>query len=201
MSSKRLYIILCAVVGLMVVAVLGGTYGANVILQERAKEVTAAKSKVSALDHQQSQLIKAKASIEKYQSVSNIAKSIVPQDKDQAQAVREIVKIADENNIDLSTITFPASTLGGGAGGTATNSNPSQSQLKPATGISGVFTLQITVQSSTTKMTTYNQFIGFLAALESNRRTALVSGITLTPNPRDPSLVSFTLTIDEYIKP
>jgi hypothetical protein len=184
----------------MVVAVLGGAYGANSILQERAKAVTVAKSKVAALDQQQTQLVKAKASIAQYQEVGKIAKNVVPQDKDQAQTVREIVKIASENKIDLSNVTFPASTLGGGASGAAAG-NPAQSQLKPATGISGVFTLQITVQSSVTKAVSYDQFIEFLRDLEHNRRTALVSGITLTPDPINPSLVSFTLTIDEYIKP
>ena len=203
MNSKRLYLVLCVTVGLMVVAIIGGAYGANMVLQERAKAVTAAKSKMAALDQQQTQLVKAKASIQKYQAVGDIAKSIVPQDKDQAQAVREIVKIAAANNIVLSNVTFPASTLGGtGAAGAASAGASAQSQLKPATGISGVYTLQITVQSATTNTTTtYNQFIAFLAALEHNRRTALVSGITLKPDTKNPNLVSFSLTIDEYIKP
>ena len=40
-----------------------------------------------------------------------------------------------------------------------------------------------------------------MAALENNRRTALVSAIALQPDAKDPNNVGFTLTIDEYIKP
>jgi hypothetical protein len=200
MNSKRLYLGLCAAVGLLVLAIVAGTYEANAFLGKRAEAVTTAKSKVAALNQEQAQLVKARASIARYQEVATIAKNIVPQDKDQAQAIREIVKLAADNGIVLSTVTFPASTLGGtGAAGSTTGNN--QSQLKPAPGISGVYILPITVQSSTTNPVTYSQFIGFLEDLESNRRTALVSNITLQPDTTNPNLVSFTLTIDEYIKP
>jgi hypothetical protein len=197
MTSKRLYLILCSVVSLLIISILGGAYEANVILQNKAKEVTEARSRSEALEQEQTQLGKAKASIEKYREVSTIAKSIVPQDKNQAQAVREIVKIANDQGISLSSVSFPASTLGG----SGTASKPGLSQLKAATGISGVYILPITVQSSSSQPTSYSQFLNFLAALEHNRRTALVSALTLSPDQKNPNLVSFTLNIDEYIKP
>lgn len=198
MTSKRLYFILVAALSLLVIGFLGGAYGANLVLQQQAQTVLKARSKSASLEQQQVQLNRAKASIIKYKEVGAIAKSIVPQDKDQAQAVREIVNVAAQNGVELGTITFPTSTLGGATSGAGASK---LSQLKPATGISGVYTLQITVQSDSTRPSDYNKFINFLAALERNRRTALVSGITLQPDPKNPSLVTFTLTVEEYIKP
>jgi hypothetical protein len=204
MNSKRLYYILLGAVGLSFIALLGGAYGASTILQGQAKAVVDARSKTTALDQQQTQLIRAKASIAKYKEVGDIAKSVVPTDKDQAQTVRELVKIASDNGIKLGNLTFPSSTLGGTPGATgaaAKAGNSDLSQLKPAAGISSVYTLQIVAQSDSSSPVTYDKFIEFLADLERNRRTALVSAVTLTPDAKQPDRVTFTLTIDEYIKP
>jgi hypothetical protein len=208
MNSKKLYYILLAAVGVLFLGLLGGAYGANAVLQQQAKAVVNARSKSTALDQQQTQLITAKASIAKYQAVGKIAKSIVPTDKDQAQTVRELVKIAADNGIQLGALTFPSSTLGGVAGTTApaagaaaSSGNSKLSQLKPAAGITGVYVLQINAQSDSSHPTTYNKFIEFLDDLEHNRRTALVSSVTLQPDAKQPDHVSFTLTLDEYLKP
>jgi F0F1-type ATP synthase delta subunit len=198
MSSKRLYFIMLGIVGALALGLVGGAYGASTILQSQAKALIEARSKSMALEQQQAQLTKAKASIAKYEEIGKIAKSIVPQDKDQAQTIREIVNIASQHGVSLGAITFPTSTLGA-AGGAKTGGN--LSQLKVAPGITGVYTLQITVQSAANSATTYDQFVNFLAALERNRRTALVSAIALQPDAKNPNNVSFTLTIDEYIKP
>jgi hypothetical protein len=200
MTSKRLYYVLLASICLIIVSFIGGAYGASTLLQKQSQTLVSARSKSASLEQQQTQLNKAKASINKYQEVGSIAKSIVPQDKDQAQAVREIVNIAADNQIKLGTITFPSSTLGTGT--TPTSAATSKlSQLKPAVGITGVYTLQITVQSDSARPTSYDKFVQFMSALERNRRTALVSSLILQPDAKDPSLVSFTVTIDEYIKP
>lgn len=219
MNSKRLYFVLLSAIGLLVVGLVGGAYGANVLLQNESKALLEARSKVQAFESQQTQLIKAKKDIEKYAELGAIAKSIVPQDKDQAETVREIVKIAGAAGVKLGSVSFPTSTLGskvpkpaasaaGSAGSAGATAAPaagsgalSLSQLKPVTGISGVYDLAITVQSDSGSPATYDQFISFLAGLENNRRTALVSGITVTPDAKDPNRVSFTLNINEYIKP
>lgn len=214
MNSKKLYFVMIGLVALMVAGLLAGAYGASSILTAQSKGLTEARSKSLALDQQQTQLSTAKASIKKYQEISAIASSIVPQDKDQAQTVREIVKIAAEQGINLGAITFPSSTLGGAAtssssaSSSATAPKPSASagagklsQLTPVSGLTGVHILPITVQSDSSRPTDYNKFVSFMSALEHNRRTALVSAINLQPDAKDASKVGFTLTIDEYIKP
>jgi hypothetical protein len=198
MKSKYVYYLMLGLIGLLVVGLVGSAYGVNALLTSQSKQLLHNRLQISVLAAEQTQLVKAKNDIKKYQDLATIAKSVVPQDKDQAQTVRQIVDIAAANHITLSSITFPASTLGTTTGN-ATQRN--LSQLAPVVGIPGVYNLQLTVQSDTAAPIPYSQFIGFLAALEHNRRTALVSSITLQPDAKDRSKLSFTLTLQEYIKP
>ncbi|HVU59579.1 MAG TPA: hypothetical protein VHC98_01955 [Candidatus Saccharimonadales bacterium] len=198
MNSKRLYFVLVALVSLLVLGLVGGAYGADVLLQHASDQLVADRTKKAVLLQQEDQLARAKEDIKKYQDLANVAKSVVPEDKDQAQAVREIVNIAKDNAITLGSITFPTSVLGG----TGTTAGKAQlSQLTPVSGIAGVYNLEITVASDTNNPVPYTSFVRFLNALEHNRRTALVKSVTLQPNQKDRTTVSFTLILDEYIKP
>jgi hypothetical protein len=79
--------------------------------------------------------------------------------------------------------------------------NASLSQLEKIATIPGVYGLQIVVQSDGQNLVSYDNFIRFLQALEQNRRTAQVNNISVTPNSTNPSQISFSLTLQEYIKP
>jgi hypothetical protein len=207
MSSKKLYFILLAAILLLGAGTLGAVYEADQLLQQRSNVLVGQKAASIAAENQQTQLTKNKKDIAKYKDLNTIAKTIVPQDKDQAQAVLEIVRLAQASNIPrLSSITFPTSTLGAKPiTGTTTTPAPSGNnkltQLTPVKGINGVYNLQITVQQSDSAAVPYSTFITFLQNLEQNRRTAQVSNISVTPNSKNPDLVAFTLIIDEYIKP
>lgn len=214
MNSKQLYLVLIAGIGVLALALVGGAYGANTLLSTRANKLTELKATYAAQSDQQLSLTKAKSDIVKYQSLNDIAKSIVPEDKDQAEAVREIVNIANRTGVTLSAINFNASTLGNGvkkqSSATTTTTTPSAaandktsalSQLQPVPNIKGVYILPITVVGDTANPVKYDQFINFLSSLEQNRRTAQVSTITIIPNSNNRSLLSFTLGLNEYIKP
>lgn len=215
MTSKRLFIILLSVTGLVMISMVAGAYGINTLLTSQSNKLVSLKAKSQALSQEQLSLAKAKKDIQTYSGLETIAETVVPQDKDQAEAVRELVDIASANGIKLGSITFPASTLGNTAGTTATgvaivpttasasaNSKTSAlSQLQPVKNIPGVYQLAITVQSDTSSPVPYTQFINFLSALEHNRRTSQVTGITLTPNPLNASQLSFSLVLEDYIKP
>jgi len=199
MNSKRAYYGMLAIAVLLVGSLIGGAYGAGKLLQSRAHQLADNRLRTAVLAGQEQELAKARQDITRYRSLAAIAGSVVPQDKDQAQAVRQIVDIAHSKAISLSSITFPNSSLGGGP---ATSTSSSRlSQLTPVKGIPGVYDLQLTVQSDSNAPVPYDQFIGFLNALEHNRRTALISSITLQPDDKNRSLLSFTLVLDEYIKP
>jgi septal ring-binding cell division protein DamX len=211
MNSKRVFFGMVGLVVLLVLANLGAVFVGQQLLQKKSEKLTELKLDSKVLDAQQSSISQAKKDISKYSELENIAKSIVPQDKDQAEAVREIVKIAGDNKIILSTISFPASTLGQAAAAAPTGTDTTTpkpkaastalTQVLPVTGITGVYSLQIIVQQDTTAPINYSQFIAFLTALEQNRRTSQVTGITVTPNPADRSQLTFNLTLQAYIKP
>jgi len=197
MSSKRLYQLLVGGIVLLALGLLVGAYLLNSLLQKQSQTLSEQRQQLAVLDGRETALKRAKADVEKYQDLGKIAKTIVPQDKSQAQTIGEIVKLADANGVKLSSFSFPTSTLGSKPGA----ANTSLSQLEKIAGIPGVYSLQIIVQSDASTLIPYNNFISFLQALEQNRRTAQVSTITVTPNSTNPSLISFSLTLQEYIKP
>lgn len=217
MNSKRLYFVLLGVIGLLCIGLLAGAYGANSLLASQANKLTALKAKSLAAAQEQHSLIKAKKDIQKYGDLEKIAQTVVPQDKNQAEAVREIVNIAASSGVSLAAINFPSSTLGTtviGSGAGATTPAPTAaapaagsaktaglSQLQPVKNIPGVYQLLITVEGDTTHPVPYNKLISFLSDLEHNRRTAQVSTINLQPTAGDRSQLTFTLSLSEYIKP
>lgn len=213
MNSKRLFFVLLGVIALLFIALVAGVYGINNLLGQQANKLTALKANSLALDQEQVSLAKAKKDIKKYADLEKIAKSVVPEDKSQAEAVREIANIAETNGVVLGGISFPPSSLSGGiastgaaAAGSAgaaagTSKTSALSQLQRIPSIPGVYQLLITVTSDSSRLVQYDKFIGFLGDLERNRRTAQVSSITLTPDKVDPNSLAFSLTLSEYIKP
>ncbi|HKR82473.1 MAG TPA: hypothetical protein VJR27_05775 [Candidatus Saccharimonadales bacterium] len=196
-ASQRIWVTMVAVLSLLGIGIIAAAYGANSILQKQSKKLIGYKLQNQVIAQQQTDLVKAKKDIETYAPLNDIAKTVVPQDKDQAEAVREIVNIAAANNITLSSVSFSASTLGGQASGS--KSTP-LTQVSPVPNIAGVFQLPITIQQDSTHPITYAQFVSFLGALENNRRTAQVSSVNIQPTPDHVKLI-FTLQLNEYIKP
>ena len=194
--------------GLLVAAAVGG----NMLLQNQSKKLTDLKVENESMELQQNALIQAKKDVEKYKNLEEITRRVVPQDKDQARTVREIVTLADQSGVPIKSVTFPASTLGaaaptttsppagegGDAAATAKPKAPPASQLKAVEGIPGVYTLEIQVSSS--GQVSYTSFLRFLEALETNRRTAHVFNIALNPD-RSGRFLDFNLTLNAYVKP
>ncbi len=198
MSSKVMYYILLAATILLGLGVIGVGYVSNSVLTSKSADLSKLKATAQVTDDLQSSLAKDRADIKKYSELNTIAQTIVPQDKDQSETVREIVKIANESGIArLASITFPASQLGANAKGSA----DSLSQLTPVKGINGVYLLPITVTVNSSNPVSYNQFMTFLRKLENNRRTAQISDISIKPDGKNQKLLSFSLVVNEYIKP
>lgn len=220
-NSKRLYLILLGLIALLLIALPVSAYKIDGLLASRAQVKLKAKSE--ALDQEQESFEIAQQNIKKYSGLEKIAKAIVPQDKSQAEAVREIVNIAAQNGVVIGSISFPPSTLGGASGSTSpssgsssggatttpsasspgVNANSAQnklSQLTPVGGIPGVYELPITVTSDTKSPILYSQLISFLNDLEHNRRTAQVNSISINPVGSGRYL-TFVIVLNEYIKP
>jgi hypothetical protein len=216
MTPKRLYFLLIGLIGLLLVGLLAGTYGTNSLLISQAGKLTNLKAKNLALSQEQLGLSKAKEEVKKYSSLEQITQAIVPEDKDQALTVREIVNLANQFGVNLASINFPESSLGNTTAVSTTGVAPAGasssesaanaklnnlSQLTAVPKIPGVYELPITVAGDPNKPVTYSAFISFLTGLEHNRRTAQVSTISLAPSTTNPELLTFTLTLNEYIKP
>lgn len=206
MNSKRLFYVLVAILvivnGSGVAAVILG----NKYLDKQNAKLTKLKVEADTLDVVQRSLVRAKKDIDNYSDLAKVVATVVPQEKDQARTVREIVKIADESGISIASINFPTSTLGsktttqGAAGTSQTSQTGTITQTQKVEGINNVERLEITVTSDSRKPVTYTSFLSFLRALEKNRRTAQVGNITINPDSDNPNLVRFSLVLNVYIK-
>lgn len=198
MTSKRYFFALLAIFVLLIGLIIGGAVGGNMILQKQSNKLTELKVENAAIELQQTALIQAKKDIERYSDLEGVLKSIVPQDKDQAKTVREIVQIAAANKIPIKSVSFEASTLGDAVPKGSAQKQLPVSQVKPLEGITGVYSLPVAVESA--DKVGYQDFLNFLSDLETNRRTAHVEAIDITPSENGKS-VEFTLTLNAYVKP
>lgn len=215
MNSRRVHTLLLIAIGLLAALSLAAVYFGNKMLTQASVALVDKKLENRILDEQQTALNLVSKQADRYNELENISKSVVPRDKDQAKAVREIVALAGESAISLQSVTFPTSSLGSpsSSGSSTSNNNGSTSsgnaakppsgvtQVKPVNGISGVYQLDITVHSSPGQPVTFEQLTDFLSRLERNRRTAQVTSISITPASGSSNRLSFTLIISVYLKP
>lgn len=196
MTSKRLYYILIVFLLILGGLTVASVYFGNQLLQKKTDELTELKVESLAIEEQQRSLVQAKKDIQTYSELESIAKTIVPQEKDQARTVREIVNLAALSGIGISSISFPSSDLGDEASKT-----PGNTQVEPVTGINGLYQMDISVQSDTNNPVSYQNFLDFLGKLEQNRRTAQVTSLNVQPTTENRNMVTFNLILRVYIKP
>ena len=211
LNPKNLNFALIGVMSLLGLISIGAVVLANNVLAQKSQRLTELKLESEVVERQEQDVITAKNNIEKYEELENIAKQIVPQEKNQARTVREIVRFSDKTGITINTITFPTSNLGkkaapsakpaGGAEApkVATPAAPPISQVEPVTGLSGVYEMDVVLTSGSGL--TFDSLINFLKSLESNRRTSQVSQMSITPDSQNRNSLSFTINFRVYIKP
>lgn len=202
MTAKKLFYGLLAGIGLLVIIIGLTVFYGNQMLIKQNKKLSDAKVQVANLDLVQSSLVTAKRDIEQYSTIEQIAKTVVPQEKDQARTVREIVKIADELGISISSIGFASSNLGSAAKtkAAATDAGTTTTQTEKVEGLTGVEKLPITVTSDSNKPVSYKNFLLFLERLEQNRRTSQVADVNIQPNADNRNFINFSLKLNAYIK-
>ncbi len=202
MSSRKVFYVLAAIVILINSMGLAAIVIGEKLLQKQNTKLTELKVEANTIEQVQTSLIRAKKDIDKYSNLEQIANTVVPQEKDQARTVREIVKLAEESGIAIASVGFPSSSLGNKATGTAPTASTSgvNTQTQKVEGISNVERLEITVTSDTSQPVLYTDFLRFLEALENNRRTSQVSNINIQPTTDNRNFVTFTLIVNVYIK-
>lgn len=202
MTSKRLFYSLIATLLLIIAGTGAVLYYGNKQLTQQNNKLSALKLESNSLDQVQASLNGVKKDIAKYTEIEQIARTVVPQEKDQARTVREIVKLADESRVAVASINFPTSSLGSDAKSSKStkDSAGATSQTTKVEGLTNVEQLQITVDSDKAKPTTYTSLLIFLEKLEQNRRTSQVTSVNIQPDSENRNLLTFTLTLNVYIK-
>jgi hypothetical protein len=223
MTSKRLYFILLTLLVISLVGAAAAVYYGNSLLTARAGRLMSLKSESQVLGQQQLALLQAKQDIQRYSQLESIAKTVVPQEKDQARTVREIIALARASGVGIANIAFPSSLLGeqknpapapAPADGAALAAPPpaaplaaqptappaALTQVEPVKGIAGLFQMDINVQGSN-RPVPYESLLNFLSRLEQNRRTAQVINLSVQPATADRDQVTFSLMLRVYIKP
>ena len=192
MNSKQLHMILLGVCGLLILSFGGVLFLGVQALQDRSTELQAAVNEREVVEQQELALITAQGDIDRYSELEEVSKRIIPQEKDQARTVREIIQIAQQANVNITAINFPSSELGD-------DDDQMITQATPVDGLRGLLELRITVQMGNN--TTFNQLINFLEGLETNRRTSQVQSVTITPDRQDRTVLTPTIELSVYLKP
>lgn len=218
MSQSRTRLVLLGLLagtGLIFVVIVIGGLG---IVSAKSQKLIQLKQQIKTADAQSSSLAVSKKQVEQYTYFNAVAKSVLPSDKDQAQAVLDIFSLADQSGIAIASITFPASNLGTKTTTSKSDSNdaakatPSSaiSQAKPVEGIAGLYYLELTISPQSgvgvpdAKRVTYPKLLDFLGRIEHNRRTAQITKVNIQPQSSDsgPSqFINFAMTINIFIKP
>lgn len=176
-------------------------YFGNQSLKNESDKLVDLKAINQSLETQSSNLITAKQDLQKYSDLEEITNTIVPQDKDQARAVREIVTLAAQSGFELDSINFPQSNLGSAAKSDKKKADTDTiTQAVPVEGIKGVYSLEAVIKSKGNLP--YTQFLQFLEGLENNRRTAQVTSVRIEPaTDGNSDFISFTLNVNLFLKP
>lgn len=201
MTPRRLYFILLGSIGLLVVGIGALLWFGNTYLHNKSQKLVDAKLDNYTTEELERVYQRANKDLESYRSLGETLSKVLPKEKDQAMAVRELYKIASETNISIESVNFAASTLGQKATGT-TKPNASITQAKQVEGIDGVLGIDISISAKGigTRPIAYNDMITFLQKVELNRRSMMIKEISISPS-KSLDGVTFTATLTTFVKP
>lgn len=209
LDNKKLHWLLLGGLGLAVVVFVAVMFEGLSVLSAKSRQLVDLKVQSQTADAQLSNLEQAKQDVSKYSYFKTVAQTVIPNDKDQAQAVLELNQMASQSGITLQNITFPGSTLGGVTATTDSSvpaSSTAVSQAAPVSGIPGLYALELTITANASptlplsQQITYPKILNFLSLLENSRRTAQITQVNITPATSGQSL-NFSLVINVFIKP
>jgi hypothetical protein len=215
MDSKKLRLMLIAGMFLAVVSFLAITFYGLSVLGGKSQSLVGLKAQSQTAYSQLINLVQSKKEVEKYSYFKSVARTVIPEEKNQAKAVLEINQMAKASGISIQSITFPASTLGGVDGisttapkttAGASSSGKAITQAKPVPGIAGLYSLELTITPASGKVVnagkivTYAKMLNFLKRIENNRHTAQITQVGIQP-ASDSQELSFTLVVNTFIKP
>jgi hypothetical protein len=207
-SAKQLRLLMLGLLALSALAFVAITYLGLGAISKQSVRVSELKLKNETLDAQLVNLGIARKEVAQYSYFNDVAKTVLPSDKDQAKAVLTIFKLAQEAGISVGSITFPTSSLGGTSKATGSAAS-AISQAKPVQDIKGLYSLQLTITPDVgplvpkEKVVTYAKFKDFLQRIERDRRTAQITQVNIQPDTSGDRVgaINFSLTINIFMRP
>lgn len=214
-DSKTLRLVLIGSLALLSIGFFATAFFGLSVLSKKSQSLVALKAESQSTDQRLNNLEQAKKEVDKYSYFKDVAKTVIPSEKNQAETVLEIYQMAQQSGIAIQSITFPASTLGQAAAapvpGTKTDAASASAQTtltqaKPVSGIPGLYSLELTITPASGKdvpaaqQVTFPKMLDFLKRIENNRHTAQITQVGIQP-ATDSQTLSFTLTINIFIKP
>ena len=216
LNSKNVRLGLIGSLAVLTVAFFGTAFFGLSVLSSKSQSLVKLKSQSQNTENRLSNLEQAKKEVDKYNYFKAVAKTVIPSEKNQAEAVLEIYQMAQQSGISIQSITFPASTLGQSTGTPAAGAptdatsaaaaSKALTQAKPVSGIAGLYSLELTITPDSSKdvppslQVTFPKMLDFLKHIENNRHTAQITQVGIQP-ATDSQTLSFTLTINIFIKP
>lgn len=194
-TTHNILLGLILVLALLLVASV--SYGLS-RLENSSESLQEAKIQREVINQREQLLFEAKKDIEEYSELEEVSSRVIPQEKDQARTVREIIQIAEASSVKVSNISFPTSNLGAEAE-PESQMNDVLTQATPVQGSPGLFELSLSVQTG--EAISFANFIDFLEGLEQNRRTSQVNSVSIIPSQDDRSQVTFSINLSVYLKP
>lgn len=213
LNSRKLNWLLLGSLCLLAIIFLAVAVEGLSVLGKKSQSMVNLKVQSQSADEQLVNLQRSKEQVKKYAYFKDVAKTVIPNDKDQAEAVVQIYQFANEAGIALKSITFPTSSLGLSAATVTTQdaaasssvTKAALSQAKPVSGMPGLYSLSLIITSDGTStlppslFTTYPKMQTFLQKIENNRRTAQITDVNVVAADKTP--MYFTLDLNIFIKP
>ena len=198
MRPKKFFMIMLGVLAFILIAFgVGFKLGLNRIGEEK-DSIADVKARVSAIDEKLALTIATQTRLEQLSFVDTIAKEVLPQEKFQPELVSQLYQIAENNNIVISSLTFTNQNITEKEGALVI---PKVTQATPLDDAPGVFTVPVVINSNGT----YDNLVGLLEDIETNRRKLQVQSVRITPlkdsNGTLTGRFSLVITLDVYVKP
>ncbi len=218
-NPKRLFYLLIATLFILCAGSVALTVYTNIWLSKKADGLVALKLDTIGLEEKRNVNQQAAKYLKENASTRDLLDKVVPKSKDQANAIGELLKISEEIGVTINTMTFPASELGKNTTGktvagttpsaAATNAN-AITQAKPVVNIPGLLGIEVSLSQidrrggASGSGVTYKQLLGFLEAVEKNRRTMQIKTLQVSPLKTATGSISgysLTLTMNIFVKP
>jgi hypothetical protein len=223
MTAKKLFKVLLGALLAVVAGSILMVWQAKNWLTGRSAVIITSKLDVAELESTYNQGLRARTELLTYNTLLSSVDDILPEDKDQVNALSQIIKISDEVGITINTISFPSSELGSAKpvapkAVETTNDKPSEApavatptqaitQAKPVDGLPGIYALQVRLDGITQKGSvngpTYDQVLSLLRAVERNQRTLQITSLGITPVKDSSGSTTYqvAITLNLFIKP